>query len=92
MMQIILFQEQMTKQFSEMIEGDDMMEKLADIGRQNLAMFQKSMAAFTAPGQSEPPAPDTQSEPEETEKSEVDQLKQDLAEMQARLDKLSKDN
>jgi len=87
-------QEQMTKQFNQIVEGDEAMEKWAEIGRQNLELFQKSMAAFSAAGQSDQPAPAPEPEVAEPEEdtSEVDQLRQDLAAMQARLDKLSKDN
>ena len=87
-------QEQMTKQFNQMLDGDEAMEKWADIGRQNLELFQKSMAAFTAPDQNDQPSPEPAPEKSasEDEASEVDQLRQDLAAMQARLDKLSKDS
>jgi len=87
-------QEQMTKQFNQMIDGDETMEKWAEIGRQNLELFQKSMAAFAAPNKNDQPSsePEPEKPANDEQTSEVDQLRQELAAMQARLDKLSKDN
>jgi len=87
-------QEQMSQQFNQMLEGDETMEKWTEIGRQNLELFQKSMAAFAAPDQNDqsPTQPEPEKSASEDDKSEVDQLRQDLTAMQARLDKLSKDS
>ena len=70
------------------------MEKFAEMGRQNFALFQKSMGAFAeaAKGSDLPDEepPQAAAEPANQEESEIDVLRRELAEMQKRLVTLSK--
>jgi polyhydroxyalkanoate synthesis repressor PhaR len=89
-------QDQMAKQFNDMLAGGDInvdnsMEKWAEIGQQNMALFQKSMAAFSGTTAEEETAPP----PEPTNKdaeTEIEKLRREMAEMQARLNGFAEDN
>jgi|TARA_B100000315_G_scaffold260267_1_gene320463 polyhydroxyalkanoate synthesis repressor PhaR len=87
-------QEQAVEQFGQLFEGADAMEKFAEMGRQNFALFQKSMGAFAeaAKGSDLPDEepPQAAAEPANQEESEIDVLRRELAEMQKRLETLSK--
>lgn len=91
-------QEVMAKQFNDMVSGDpkvdNTMEKWAEVGQQNMALFQKSMEAFSASDQTK--APDPQPEPAPAAKAkakkdetEIEKLRREMAEMQSRLEGLS---
>jgi polyhydroxyalkanoate synthesis repressor PhaR len=84
-------QDQMTKQFSDMLDGSNSMEKWAEIGQQNVAIFQKSMEAFSQDTQNEdiPPKPESGEPDTGNDETEIEKLRKEMAEMQARLDGLS---
>jgi polyhydroxyalkanoate synthesis regulator protein len=88
-------QEQLTDQFKKMFEGENSMEKWAEIGQQNMALFQKSMEAFSDGGTTAK-KPEPKSEPpsrgSDKENEEIETLRRELAEMQSRLNGFSKDS
>ncbi len=78
-----------------MFGGGETMEQLAEISRNNIEMFQKSMGMFGGAGNSNPS--DAKESRQEDDKSsddeaEIAKLKRELAEMQQRLDSLSRDS
>ncbi len=74
---------EMLERMQDSLGAGDALEKLTEMGRQNFELFQKSMQNF-APAASEKASGDSRTE-------EIDKLTQELAEMQKRLDALSKD-
>ncbi len=97
-------QEQMAKQFGDMLGGDPKVEntmaKWAEIGQQNMAQFQKSMETFSASGKEKASKPQSKPEPKSSpktepktetndEESEIEKLRREMAEMQARLEGLT---
>jgi polyhydroxyalkanoate synthesis repressor PhaR len=88
-------QDQMAKQFNDMLAGGDInmdnsMEKWAEIGQQNMALFQKSMAAFSGATDEEDTAPPSEPTNNDAE-TEIEKLRREMAEMQARLNGLAED-
>ena len=89
-------QDQMSKQFNDMLTGGDTnmdtaMEKWAEIGQQNMAMFQKSMATFSGTATDEDVAAPSKPTNEDAE-TEIEKLRREMAEMQTRLNGLAEDN
>lgn len=88
-------QQQAVEQMQNMFGGGETMEQLAEISRNNIEMFQKSMGMFGGAGNSNPS--DAKESRQEDDKSsddeaEIAKLKRELAEMQQRLDSLSRDS
>ncbi len=88
-------QQQAVQQMQRMLGGDGgAVEQLAEIGRQNIEMFQRSINMFTPPAASrgrdgDSPPPVAESEPSSRDE-EIEDLKRQLAEVQQRLDTLDR--
>ena len=89
-------QQQAMEQMQSMFGGNGTMEQLAEIGRNNMEMYQKSMGMFGGAateddtGDDSDPAATTNDDGDNEE--EIAKLKRELAEMQQRLDSLSRDS
>ena len=93
-------QQQAIEQMQGLFGGNETMEQLAEIGRNNLDMFQKSMGMFNgtkgSSATNDEPSDvsddsirSTQPEDGSDSEAEITKLKRELAEMQQRLDSLS---
>ena len=93
-------QQQAIEQMQGLFGGNESMEQLAEIGRNNLDMFQKSMGMFNgtkgSSATNDEPSDvsddsirSTQPEDGSDSEAEITKLKRELAEMQQRLDSLS---
>lgn len=82
--------EQMTKAFGGIGMGKIGMEAMEDQVRRNMEMFQKAMSMFMPFGQGPAPAASTgeAGEPAANGESDLKELKEQLAQLQKRLDKL----
>ena len=78
---------QMLDQMQGMMGAADPVEQMAELGRRNLELFQKSLGAFAAGGGAQEPPPDGESARE----AEIEKLKGELAEIQRRLDRLTRE-
>lgn len=90
-------QEKYRRQFAEAFGGGAAFEAMEEQARQNMAMFEKALAMFspfTPPGEGEgepsEAKPDKPAAKKETESDDLAALKAQLADMQDKLEKLSK--
>jgi polyhydroxyalkanoate synthesis repressor PhaR len=89
-------QDRFRKQFANAFTPQGAFEAYQEQARKNLAMFEQTMAMFTpfAQGKTNPKREDASAAsetPAATRTSEIDELKAQLASMQAKIDKLSRD-
>ena len=78
--------EQMSKAFGGM--GQFGMGNMEEQVRRNMEMFQKAMSMFMPFGQATPAGKEGESAPKAKEETDIDALKEQLADLQKKLDKL----
>jgi len=84
---------QMLNQMHNVLGNEGAMEKLTEIGQQNLEFFQKSMQTFTANARqstADQEKPDNPEPSEDSKMTEIDKLTKELADIQKRLDALAR--
>ncbi|WP_025897626.1 polyhydroxyalkanoate synthesis repressor PhaR [Sneathiella glossodoripedis] len=87
-------QDKMRDALPEGVRENPLYQQFEEMGRQNMAMFTQAMKMFTPPtyGSPKPATPETESKPQEQSENAAEmmkELKDQLAQMQARIDKLS---